>query len=83
MVEAVVEFVRKKHPKFVHMVKILIFQTAMMPEFHKSMKLRGGGQLEEKSIFSKWKGIFFSGKLHPILDHFDHVMFVQMVIHQV
>uniref|UniRef100_A0A8D3B322 Poly [ADP-ribose] polymerase n=1 Tax=Scophthalmus maximus TaxID=52904 RepID=A0A8D3B322_SCOMX len=55
MVEAVVEFVRKKHPRFVHCVKILIFQTTMMTEFHKSMKQREGEEVEAKSVFTKFK----------------------------
>ncbi|CAJ1069628.1 protein mono-ADP-ribosyltransferase PARP14-like isoform X2 [Xyrichtys novacula] len=55
MVEAVVDFVRKKHPKSVRSVKILIFQTSMVMEFHKSMKKREGEELEEKSIFTKLK----------------------------
>ncbi|XP_035513982.1 protein mono-ADP-ribosyltransferase PARP14-like, partial [Morone saxatilis] len=55
MVEAVVEFVRKKHPKFVCSVKILIFQAVMMTEFHKSMKKREGEEVEEKSILTKIK----------------------------
>lgn len=55
MVDAVVDFVRKKHPKFVHSVKILIFQTVMMTEFHKSMKKREGEEVVEKSVFTKFK----------------------------
>ncbi|XP_076587780.1 protein mono-ADP-ribosyltransferase PARP14-like [Chaetodon auriga] len=55
MVEAVVDFVRKRHPRFVRSVKILIFQTTMMAEFHKSMKKREGEQVEEKSVFTKIK----------------------------
>ncbi|XP_056232020.1 protein mono-ADP-ribosyltransferase PARP14-like [Seriola aureovittata] len=64
MVEAVVEFVRKKHPKFVRSVKILIFQAIMMTEFHKSMKRRQGEEVEGKSVFSKIKDTvtsFFTG----------------------
>ncbi|PWA24204.1 hypothetical protein CCH79_00016209, partial [Gambusia affinis] len=53
MVGAVVDFVRKKHPKFVCSVKILIFQTAMIAEFHNSMKKRQGQDLAEKSVFNK------------------------------
>ncbi|KAM9360379.1 protein mono-ADP-ribosyltransferase PARP14-like [Symphorus nematophorus] len=60
MVEAVVEFVRKKHPKFVRIVKILIFQTVMMSEFHKSMKKREGEEVVEKSIFTKMRDTFTS-----------------------
>ncbi|MEQ2218676.1 hypothetical protein XENOCAPTIV_006679, partial [Xenoophorus captivus] len=57
MVGAVVDFVRKKHPKSVSSVKILIFQTAMVTEFHNCMKKRQGQEVEEKSIFNKIKGI--------------------------
>ncbi|KAI3372981.1 hypothetical protein L3Q82_023426 [Scortum barcoo] len=60
MVGAIVEFVRKKRPKFVHSVKILIFQTVMTREFHKIMKKRGGEELEEKSVFTKIKDTFTS-----------------------
>uniref|UniRef100_A0A8C6T9F0 Poly [ADP-ribose] polymerase n=1 Tax=Neogobius melanostomus TaxID=47308 RepID=A0A8C6T9F0_9GOBI len=45
MVGAVEDFVRKKSPKSVRSVKILIFQTAMISEFHKSMKSREGQPL--------------------------------------
>ncbi|XP_034548949.1 protein mono-ADP-ribosyltransferase PARP14-like isoform X2 [Notolabrus celidotus] len=55
MVDAVVDFVRKKHPKSVGSVKILIFQTSMVTEFHKSMKRREGEGVEEKSVFTKFK----------------------------
>ncbi|XP_040897571.1 protein mono-ADP-ribosyltransferase PARP14-like isoform X2 [Toxotes jaculatrix] len=64
MVEAVVEFVRKKHPAFVRSVKILIFQAVMMTEFHKSMKRREGEEVEEKSFLTKIKDTvtsFFTG----------------------
>nr|XP_046242508.1 protein mono-ADP-ribosyltransferase PARP14-like isoform X2 [Scatophagus argus] len=60
MVEAVVEFVRKKHPSCVRTVKILIFQPVMMNEFHKSMKRREGEEVEEKSIFSRIRDTFTS-----------------------
>uniref|UniRef100_A0A3Q3GV61 Poly [ADP-ribose] polymerase n=1 Tax=Labrus bergylta TaxID=56723 RepID=A0A3Q3GV61_9LABR len=57
MVDAVVDFVRKKRPKSVHSVKILIFQTFMVMEFHKCMKKREGEGVEEKGFFTKIKGI--------------------------
>lgn len=57
MVGAVVDFVRKKHAKFVRSVKILIFQTVMVTEFHKSMKKREGEEVEGKSVFTWLKGI--------------------------
>uniref|UniRef100_UPI0037E75BC7 protein mono-ADP-ribosyltransferase PARP14-like n=1 Tax=Semicossyphus pulcher TaxID=241346 RepID=UPI0037E75BC7 len=60
MVDAVVDFVRKKHPSSVSSVKILIFQTAMVMEFHKTMKRREGEGVEEKSIFTKIKDTFTS-----------------------
>ncbi|XP_070760235.1 protein mono-ADP-ribosyltransferase PARP14-like isoform X2 [Enoplosus armatus] len=55
LVEAVVDFVRKKRPKFVRSVKILIFQTVMVSEFHKSMKKRQGEDVVEKSVFTKFR----------------------------
>ncbi|KAM3868382.1 protein mono-ADP-ribosyltransferase PARP14-like [Diretmus argenteus] len=60
MIDAVVDFVRKKHQRFVRSVKILIFQTVMVPEFHKSMKRREGEEVEEKSVFTKIKDSFTS-----------------------
>ncbi|KAM4745611.1 protein mono-ADP-ribosyltransferase PARP14-like [Anableps anableps] len=60
MIGAVVDFVRKKHPKFLCSVKILIFQTVMITEFHNSMKKRQGEEVEEKSIFNKIKDTFTS-----------------------
>ncbi|CDQ59137.1 unnamed protein product [Oncorhynchus mykiss] len=55
MIDAVVDFVKKKKGQFVRSVKILIFQTAMMTEFHKSMKRRVGEGVEEKGIFTRFK----------------------------
>uniref|UniRef100_A0A3Q3GMV8 Poly [ADP-ribose] polymerase n=1 Tax=Labrus bergylta TaxID=56723 RepID=A0A3Q3GMV8_9LABR len=60
MVDAVVDFVRKKRPKSVHSVKILIFQTFMVMEFHKCMKKREGEGVEEKGFFTKIKDTFTS-----------------------
>lgn len=57
MVEAVVDFVRKKHARRVRSVKILIFQTAMLKEFHSSMKRRQGEEVQEKGFMEKIKGI--------------------------
>lgn len=57
MVDAVVDFVRKKQPKFVSSIKILIFQTAMMAEFHSSMKKRAGEDVQEKSFLSTFTGM--------------------------
>ena len=57
MIDAVVNFVRKKNTTVVKSVKILIFQTSMLTEFHKSMQKRQGEEVEEKSIFTKMKGL--------------------------
>lgn len=65
MVEAVVDFVKKKRPASVHTVKILIFQTTMVPNFHQSMMKRQGEQMD-KGFISRLKGIFFSSKLRPL-----------------
>ncbi|RVE68775.1 hypothetical protein OJAV_G00095060 [Oryzias javanicus] len=55
MVDAVVDFVRKKTPQFVQSVKILIFQTEMMSDFHSSMRKRQGEEVQEKGLFGKIK----------------------------
>ncbi|XP_072288656.1 protein mono-ADP-ribosyltransferase PARP14-like [Eucyclogobius newberryi] len=47
MVGAVEDFVKKKHPKTVRNVKILVFQTTMVPEFHQSMMSREGQPLQK------------------------------------
>ncbi|XP_029915317.1 protein mono-ADP-ribosyltransferase PARP14-like isoform X3 [Myripristis murdjan] len=60
MIDAVVDFVRKKPQSCVRTVKILIFQTNMMKEFHRSMRRREGEEVEEKSIFTKVKDAFTS-----------------------
>ncbi|CAL9707735.1 unnamed protein product [Knipowitschia caucasica] len=54
MVGAVEDFVKKKQPKTVRSIKILVFQTAMVPDFHKSMKSREGQPLE-KGLMDKFK----------------------------
>ncbi|KAM4615976.1 protein mono-ADP-ribosyltransferase PARP14-like isoform 2-T2 [Polymixia lowei] len=55
MIDAVVDFIRKKHQRFVRSVKILIFQPAMVKEFHRSMRRREGDDVQEKSILAKIK----------------------------
>lgn len=47
---------KKKKGKIVRSVNILIFQTAMVTEFHKSMKRRVGEIVEEKGILTRLKG---------------------------
>lgn len=57
MVDAMVDFIRKKQPKFVRSIKILIFQTAMLAEFYTSMKKREGEQVQEKGFLNYLKGV--------------------------
>ncbi|XP_026075336.1 poly [ADP-ribose] polymerase 14-like isoform X1 [Carassius auratus] len=62
MVDAVVDFVKKKKPAHVRLVKFLIFQTNMVADFHQSMVRRSGEKVEgDKSVFTKIKDFFFSG----------------------
>ncbi|KAF6716797.1 Poly [ADP-ribose] polymerase 14 [Oryzias melastigma] len=74
MVDAVVDFVRKKSPQFVQSVKILIFQTQMMSHFHNSMRKRQGEEVQEKGLFGKIKDgitslLGFGGHQPPMIDH--------------
>ncbi|KAK7933379.1 hypothetical protein WMY93_004275 [Mugilogobius chulae] len=56
MVGAVEDFVKKRQPKTVKSIKILVFQTVMIPEFHKSMKSREGQPLE-RGLMDKFKDL--------------------------
>lgn len=57
MVDAVVDFVKKKKPVHVTFVKFLIFQAKMVADFHQSMVRRSGEKVEEeKGLFTKIKG---------------------------
>uniref|UniRef100_A0A3B3INF9 Poly [ADP-ribose] polymerase n=1 Tax=Oryzias latipes TaxID=8090 RepID=A0A3B3INF9_ORYLA len=60
MVDAVVDFVRKKTPQFVQSVKILIFQMQMIRDFHNSMMKRQGEEVQEKSLYGKFKDVLTS-----------------------
>ncbi|KAM6970013.1 protein mono-ADP-ribosyltransferase PARP14-like [Aplochiton taeniatus] len=53
MIEAVVDFVKKKKGRYLNNVKILIFQPAMVNEFYMRMKKIEGHSVEERSIFTK------------------------------
>ncbi|ROL54451.1 Poly [ADP-ribose] polymerase 14 [Anabarilius grahami] len=65
MVDAVVDFVKRKKPVHVKFVKFLIFQTNMLSDFHKSMVRRSGEKVEEdKGFFSRIKVIFPSISFH-------------------
>ncbi|KAF4108229.1 protein mono-ADP-ribosyltransferase PARP14-like [Onychostoma macrolepis] len=62
MVDAVVDFVKKKKPVHVRLVKFLIFQTNMVADFHQSMIRRSGEKVEEdKGLFTKLKDFLWSG----------------------
>ncbi|XP_043106140.1 protein mono-ADP-ribosyltransferase PARP14 [Puntigrus tetrazona] len=62
MVDAVVEFIKKKKPVHVRLVKYLIFQTNMVEDFHQTMIRRSGEKVEEdKSLFTKLKDFIFRG----------------------
>ncbi|KAI7793217.1 protein mono-ADP-ribosyltransferase PARP14-like [Triplophysa rosa] len=57
MVDAVVDFVKKKKPANVKLVKFLIFQANMVSDFHQSMLRRSGEKVEEeKGLMEKIKG---------------------------
>nr|XP_017213521.2 poly [ADP-ribose] polymerase 14 isoform X1 [Danio rerio] len=59
MVDAVVDFVKKKKPVHVKFVKFLIFQPKMLADFHQSMVRRSGEKVEEeKGLFTKIKDYF-------------------------
>ncbi|XP_016089355.1 poly [ADP-ribose] polymerase 14-like isoform X2 [Sinocyclocheilus grahami] len=62
MVDAVVDFVKKKKPVHVRLVKFLIFQTNMVADFHQRMIRRSGEKVEEdKGLLTKIKDFFWSG----------------------
>ncbi|XP_016328595.1 poly [ADP-ribose] polymerase 14-like [Sinocyclocheilus anshuiensis] len=62
MVDAVVDFVKKKKPVHVRLLKFLIFQTNMVADFHQSMIRRTGEKVEEeKGLLTKIKDFFSLG----------------------
>uniref|UniRef100_A0A8C1GLI2 Poly [ADP-ribose] polymerase n=1 Tax=Cyprinus carpio TaxID=7962 RepID=A0A8C1GLI2_CYPCA len=62
MVDAVVDFVKKKKPAHVRLVKFLIFQTNMVADFHQSMVRRSGEKVEEdKGLLTRIKDFFWWG----------------------
>ncbi|XP_048839122.1 protein mono-ADP-ribosyltransferase PARP14-like [Brienomyrus brachyistius] len=61
MINAVVDFEKKKKGTSLKCVKIVVFQAGMMADFHRSLKTKEGtDQPEEKSIFSRIKDTFTS-----------------------
>uniref|UniRef100_A0A8C2KIW5 Poly [ADP-ribose] polymerase n=1 Tax=Cyprinus carpio TaxID=7962 RepID=A0A8C2KIW5_CYPCA len=62
MVDAVVDFVKKKKPAHIRLVKFLIFQTNMVADFHQSMVRRSGEKVEEdKGLLTRIKDFFWWG----------------------
>lgn len=57
MVGAITDFVKKKQPKYVSSVKIVIFQKEILCDFHKSMMKVQGEAVKSKSIIGTIKGI--------------------------
>lgn len=57
MIEALIDFVKKKKGTHLQSVKFLIFQTSMVPDFHKTMlKKQQECQEEEGGIIGWFKG---------------------------
>ncbi|XP_051767270.1 protein mono-ADP-ribosyltransferase PARP14 isoform X3 [Ctenopharyngodon idella] len=79
MVDAVVDFVKKKKPVHVKFVKFLIFQTNMLSDFHQSMVRRSGEKVEEdKSLFTKIKD-YFLGESSESPKNDEFVMVVEEI----
>lgn len=76
MVDAVVEFVKKKKPSNVKLVKFLIFQANMVKDFHQSMLRRSGEKVaEEKGFIDKIKDFFvWDGSESPRKEEFVMVV---------
>uniref|UniRef100_W5KS01 Poly [ADP-ribose] polymerase n=1 Tax=Astyanax mexicanus TaxID=7994 RepID=W5KS01_ASTMX len=59
MIDAVVDFVKKKKGQHLQSVKFLIFQTSMVPDFHQTMLRRQQEGVEEETGVLNWiKGKF-------------------------
>lgn len=54
MIEAVIDFVKKKKGTHLKMVKFLIFQPSMVSDFHQSMLKKQQGSVEEEGGFIGW-----------------------------
>lgn len=57
MVGAITDFVKKKQPKYVSSVKIVIFQKEMLSDFHNSMMMVQGEAVKSKGVIGTIKGI--------------------------
>lgn len=61
MIEAVIDFVKKKKGTNLQNVKFLIFQTNMVSDFHQSMLKRQNESVEEEGGFMGWvKGMWMN-----------------------
>ncbi|XP_067113157.1 protein mono-ADP-ribosyltransferase PARP14-like isoform X1 [Osmerus mordax] len=76
MMDAVVNFVKKKNTSVVKSVKILIFQPNMLTEFYKSMQKRQGEEVEEKGFLTKMKDSVTSFFMGPSEDSSETRNFV-------
>ncbi|XP_076875523.1 protein mono-ADP-ribosyltransferase PARP14 isoform X2 [Brachyhypopomus gauderio] len=54
MIDAVVDFVKKKKVEHVRSVKFMVFQTSMLPEFHQSMLRKQQGGAREDNTVMEW-----------------------------
>ncbi|XP_028840585.1 protein mono-ADP-ribosyltransferase PARP14-like [Denticeps clupeoides] len=61
MIDAVVEFVKKKNGQSLKLVRILVFQTEMVPSFHQVMQQKQGQKLFEEGWIDKVKGFLGFG----------------------
>lgn len=57
MLGAVTDFVKKKQPKYMSSVRIVIFQKEMLSDFHNSMMRMQGEAVKGKGIFGIFNGI--------------------------
>lgn len=61
MIDAVIDFVKKKKGKLLQSVKFLIFQTSMVSDFHQSMLKRQQESVEEGGGVMGWfKGVWMN-----------------------
>lgn len=56
MLGAVTDFVRKKQPKYMSCVRIVIFQKEMVSDFHNSMVKMQGEAVKSKGVLNIIKG---------------------------
>lgn len=65
MIDAVIDFVKKKKGTNLQNVKFLIFQTTMLSDFHESMLKRQQKSVEEEGGIMGWlKGMWMNPVYH-------------------